>query len=241
MSPELLTIILNVVMIIAILIPAVRGYIRGFVKMALHLFRFVIAFILSAIFAKPIGALLKEKWLGDKFYNTIYEALHSSLEEITNGESMANALPGGIRSILETFGIDVGAEAESALANGEKTLESFSLSISDKLSSVVGAAIGFIAVFLVSLLVLALFSGILSAIVEKLPLIGTLNKLLGFVFGALIGVIVAWLVAQLLVTLLVTFTDVDYSGAVLLNFFHDISPIRWILQLLSQTMLLANG
>ena len=240
MNPELLTILLNLAMIIAILIPAVRGYMRGFVKMAFHLFRFVIAFVLSSCFAKPIGLLLKEKWLGDKFYNTIYDALHSAAGEITGGESMANALPSGIRTILETFGVDVTAEANQALAT-EQTLESFSMNLSDKLASFVGAAIGFVAVFLLSLLVLALFSGILTAIIEKLPLIGKLNKLLGFVFGALIGVIIAWLAAQLIVTALVTFTEVDYSGAVLLNFFHDISPIRWILQLLSETMLWTIG
>ena len=102
-------------------------------------------------------------------------------------------------------------------------------------------AIAFIGLFLISLLVLSLFSGLLSALVEKLPLIGTVNKLLGFAFGALIGVIVAWLLAQLIVTLLVTFTEVDYSGAVLLNFFHDISPIRWLLQLLSESMHLNIG
>ncbi|MBQ9736160.1 MAG: CvpA family protein [Clostridia bacterium] len=233
MSPELITILLNVAMVVAILLPALRGYGRGFVKMTLHLFRFVIAFVLSSIFAKPLGILLKDKWLGDKFYNTIYEALHSSVEQITGGESMVNALPAGIRAILETFGVDVGAEAESAVASGEAMIETFSASIADKLSSFVGVAIAFIGLFLISLLVLSLFSGLLSALVEKLPLIGTVNKLLGFAFGALIGVIVAWLLAQLIVTLLVTFTEVDYSGAVLLNFFHDISPIRWLLQLLS--------
>lgn len=240
MNPELLTILLNLAMIIAILIPAVRGYMRGFVKMAFHLFRFVIAFVLSSCFAKPIGVLLKEKWLGDKFYNTIYEALNSVKGEITGGESIANALPSGIRTLLETFGVDVTAEANQALA-GEQTLESISINLSDKLASFVGGAIGFVAVFLLSLLVLAIFSGILTAIVDKLPLIGKLNKLLGFVFGTLIGLIVAWLAAQLIVTLLVTFTEVDYSGAVLLNFFHDISPIRWILQLVSKTMLLVMG
>ena len=67
MNIEILPLILNVVMILSLLIPTVRGYIRGFVKTALHLLRFLGAFILACVFSKPIGVWIKEKWLGEKF------------------------------------------------------------------------------------------------------------------------------------------------------------------------------
>lgn len=234
MNLNILSIILNVIVLLALLIPAVRGYIRGFVKTALHLCRFLLAFVFACIFSKPLGTLIKEKWLGEKFYDVVWNAVNGAFDGSANG--MAESVPAGFRALLETFGFDVNGAANEAAAEGEIMLESFATSISDKLASIASVALAFVGIFVASLLLLVIFSKLLTFLVEKLPLVRGLNRILGFGVGLLIGVFTAWTAAQLIVFILTTFTQVDYSQAAVLNFFHDISPLRWILQLLAQGM-----
>ena len=234
MNPNTITLILNFIVLLALLIPAVRGWIRGFVKTAVHFLRFLAAFMVSCVFSKPIGAIVKEKWLGNKFYDLIWSAVGETFDGETS--TMADAVPAGLRKLLETFGFDVTGAANDAAAEGERMLENFVSNIADKISSIASVAIAFVAIFIVALIVLALVAKILTVLVEKLPFVRRVNRVLGLLVGLLIGVFVAWVVAQLVVFILTTFTSVDYSNAVILNFFHDISPLRWILQLLANGM-----
>ncbi|MBE6655374.1 MAG: hypothetical protein E7609_00690 [Ruminococcaceae bacterium] len=234
MNMTTVTIVLNVIALLSLLIPAVRGYIRGFVRTAVHLLRFFGAFVLSCVFSKPIGALIKEKWLGEKFYDVIWKAVSDSFDGSAGG--MADAVPSGLRTLLETFGFDVNGAASNAALEGEAMLESFTANVSDKLAGIASVAIAFVGIFVLSLLVLALAAKILTVLVEKIPLVRGLNRILGLGAGLLIGVLTAWTVSQFVVFILTTFTSVDYSQAVVLNFFHDISPLRWILQLMVQSM-----
>jgi len=97
-------------------------------------------------------------------------------------------------------------------------------------------ALAFIAIFLVSLVLLVFVAKLLTFLIEKIPLVRGLNRIAGFGIGLLIGVFTAWTAAQLIVFVLTTFTSVDYSQAAVLNFFHDISPLRWILSLMVKGM-----
>ncbi len=234
MNPSILPIILNVIVLLALLIPAVRGWIRGFVKTALHLLRFLGAFLLSCVFSKPLGTLIKDKWLGAKFYDIVWKAVSESFDGSTG--TLTDSVPAGLRALLETFGFDVNGAASEAASEGEMMLESFATTVSDKLASIASVALAFVGIFIVSLLLLAIFAKFLTFLIEKIPLVRGLNRILGFGIGLLIGVFTAWTVAQLVVFILTTFTSVDYSQAVVLNFFHDISPLRWILQLLANGM-----
>lgn len=234
MNLNIIPIILNVIVLLALLIPAVRGYIRGFVKTALHFFRFLLAFAFSCIFSKALGTLIKEKWLGAKFYDIVSSAVGDSFDG--SAGAMAESVPTGLRALLETFGFDVNGAANEAVAEGETMLESFVSNIADKLASIASVALAFVAIFVVSLLLLVLCSKLLTFLIEKLPLVRGLNRVLGFGVGLLIGIFTAWTVAQLVVFVLTTFTSVDYSQAAILNFFHDISPLRWILQLFANGM-----
>ena len=235
MNLNVLNIILNIIVLLALLIPAVRGWIRGFVRTAVHFLRFLAAFALSSALSKPLGTLIKEKWLGEKFYGILQNAVGESFD----GEigTMTDSVPTGLRALLETFGFDLNGAANDAAAEGERMLESFISTVSDKLANIASVAIAFVGIFVVSLLLLALAAKILTFLVEKIPLVRKLNRILGFVLGLLIGVFVAWVAAQFIVFILTTFTSVDYSEAVILNFFHEISPLRWILQLLANSMM----
>lgn len=234
MSLEFLPIVLNVIVLLSLLIPTVRGFIKGFVYTAMHLLRLLGAFILACVFAKPVGMIIKEKWLGSKFYDIVWNAVSESFDGSADG--MANAVPTGLRALLETFGFDLGGAASDAAANGETMLVSFATNVSDKLANIASVALAFVGLFIVSFILLALAAKLLTFLVEHIPFVRGLNRVLGLAAGLLIGVFTAWTVAQLVVFVLTTFTHVDYSQAVVLNFFHDISPLRWLLQLIAQSM-----
>ena len=228
-----LPIILNVIMLAALLIPAVRGYVAGFVKTALNFFRFFGAVILACVFSKPLGLWIKEKWLGAKFYDLVLNSVKESFDG--SASSAADAVPSGFRALLESFKFDVNGAADTA-AEGEGFLENFVTAVADKLASITSVALAFIAIFLVSLVLLVFVAKLLTFLIEKIPLVRGLNRIAGFGIGLLIGVFTAWTAAQLIVFVLTTFTSVDYSQAAVLNFFHDISPLRWILSLMVKGM-----
>ena len=228
-----LPIILNVIMLAALLIPAVRGYVAGFVKTALNFFRFFGAVILACVFSKPLGLWIKEKWLGAKFYDLVLNSVKESFDG--SASSAADAVPSGFRALLESFKFDVNGAADTA-AEGESFLENFVTAVADKLASITSVALAFIAIFLVSLVLLVFVAKLLTFLIEKIPLVRGLNRIAGFGIGLLIGVFTAWTAAQLIVFVLTTFTSVDYSQAAVLNFFHDISPLRWILSLMGKGM-----
>lgn len=234
MDTSFLPIVLNVIVLLSLVIPIVRGYMNGFVKTVLHLLRFVIAAVVSFIFVKPLGILIKEKWLGGKFYDVVHGAISNSFDGSVDG--MKDAVPAGLKALLETFGFDLGGAANDAAAKGEAMLESFATTVADKLSSIASSALAFVGLFVVSLILVVFITKILAFLVERIPLVRGLNRLLGLLAGAFIGVVIAWTTAQFLVFLLTTFTNVDYSQAGVLNFFHDISPLRWILQIIARSM-----
>lgn len=233
MTSQATSIILSIIVLTALLIPAIRGAVAGFVKTALHLLRFVIAAILAFSFSKLLGTFLKEKWLGAKFYDSIWSALSEKVDFNSATSSMEEAVPSGIRAILSAFDVDVSAIAESAASEGEAMLQSFAQTVSDKIAGIVGVVIAFVAIFVVSLLVLWLVSSLLTTLIERIPLVGGINRVLGFLLGLLLGVGVAWIVSQVLAVFLTTFTEIDYTQIAVLRFFHDISPIRWLLSIIS--------
>lgn len=236
MDPTVISILLNLVVLSALIIPVVRGYLNGFVKTVTRFFRFVIAFTLGFILAKPMGVLLKNWWLGEKFRAIVASAFGDSLDSAADSTGLTDALPSGLRTLLDTFGFDTAGAANDAAQAGEAAVQRFIDTIADNLASITSVALAFVLIVVLSLILLKIFSSVLNFIVEKLPLVRGLNHVLGLGVGALIGIVTAWTVAQLVVFLLTTFTNFDYSQASILSFFHDISPLRWVLQLIARTM-----
>jgi uncharacterized membrane protein required for colicin V production len=234
MSSQITPILLSLIVLAALLIPAIRGAIAGFVKTALNLLRFILSAVIAFSFAKPLGVFLKEKWLGEKFYDMIWKTLSETFDFSSSASSLADSLPAGLRAILEAFGVDVGAMATNAAQEGELMLKSFAQTAADKVATIVGVVISFVVLFFLSILLLWLVSLLLTKLIEKIPFVSGLNRILGFLLGLLIGVVTAWSVAQILAVILTAFTDIDYTQIAVLRFFHDISPIRLILQFITE-------
>lgn len=236
MKPEFVAVLLNLVVLIFLIIPVVRGYLNGFVKTVTRLLRFVVAFVLGVLFAKPLGMLLKNTWLGEKFYGIVESAFGDAFSGAANSQDLTAALPGGLKTLLEAFGFDTAGAADQAAQSGEAMVQNFVDTVADRLASIASVALAFVLIVILSLILLKLFSGLLNFIVQKLPLIRGLNRLLGLGLGVLVGIVVAWMASQTIVFLLTTFTSFDYSQAGVLKFFHEISPLRWVLQLIAHTM-----
>lgn len=221
---------LNAVVLLSLLIPAVRGYLNGFVKTALRLFRFLGAFLLACLFSRPISIYFKERWLEKRFHHLIESSVRKSFDG--SADSMANSVPAGPRALLESLNFSVSDAADNAVSGGTLAVDKFIDKVSETLASATSMVLAFVGIFTVSYFALIFVARILTFLVEKIPIVRSINCLAGLGAGVLVGIFTAWTVAQILVFALTTFTAIDYSQAALLNFFHDISPLRCFFRLM---------
>ena len=223
-------IFLNAIVLLSLVIPAVRGYLNGFVKTALRFFRFLGAFVLACLLSRPISVWLKERWLEKRFYRLIESSVRKSFDG--SADSMADAVPSGSKAFLESLNFNVSNAADSAASEGASALDKFVSEVSGTLASAASVVLAFVGLFIAFYFALILAARGLTVLVERVPIVRGINRLAGLGVGFLVGVFTAWTVAQLLVFTLTTFTEVDYSRAALLNFFHDISPFRLLFRLM---------
>ncbi len=224
-----LQILLNGLLLAVLILPAIRAYYAGFVKTAFRFFRYVVALLLSLLLASPLGALLKRVWLDRRFYDLICGTLKEKVDLSEGADALITALPVGVRRILAVFRFDLDSLVARLEASGEELLFGFAETVSERVSSIVAVLLAFALVFGASLLVLFLLSHFLNFLFERLAFLEKVNRIFGLLLGLSVGVLCASVVSQLTVAVLTTFTDVDYSAAPLLRFFHDISPLRWIM------------
>ena len=234
--PIWLQVLLNGLVLAALIVPTVRAYFAGFVKTTLQFLRYVIALIVSFIFVSPLGALIKNVWLGKWFYKVILKSLEKTVNISEGTDALIAAIPSGIRKILEVFKVDLVAIQGEIETTGEEMIQSFAHTVSDRVAGIVSIILAFVLLFVVSLLLLLLATKLLNYLFQKLKALEKVNRIFGLLVGLLIGFVCASLVAQVLVVILTTFTGFDYSSAPLLWFFHDISPLRWILHLIIRSM-----
>lgn len=230
---EYLHIILDVIIIITLAIPIIQGFRKGFVKMVLRFGKFIVSCVCAGLFCKKLGVWLRDKWI----YQFVYDKINGIVEtEVENGatiDSIAQTLPEGLEETLSTFGVDVGTVAEELAVSSETAIADFTVKVSSYVANIASVVVGFAILLVVSMIVLSIVGAVLNAIVTRIPVVKTINAWLGGAMGVLLGVVTAWGAAQLVVTILGFFAMVDYSDAVILNFFHDVNPLGWIFRLIA--------
>lgn len=222
-----LQLLLNGLMLISVILPAIRACSAGFAKTVLQFFRYLIALALSLLFVSPLGALLKRAWLDRATYDLIYRTVQEKVDLSTEAAAFADALPRGVRRLLAVFRFDLDAALKSIEATGDEMLRAFAKAVSDRVSSIAAALLAFVLVFAASLFVLFLLSRVLRFLLERLAFLERVDRVFGLLLGLAVGVLCASVVSQPIVAILTAFTEVDYSAAPLLRFFHDNSPLRW--------------
>lgn len=231
-----LHIILDLIIVVILAIPIIQGFRRGFVKMLLRVGKFLISCVLACLFCKKLGVWLRDRWIYRFVHEKISDLISAKAEEGATLTHIAESLPEGLEETLSTFGVDVNSVAAEVSESGANAVAEFTDRLAGYVSNIASVVLGFAILFVLFLIVTVIVGRLLNAIVTRLPIIKTLNTWLGGALGVLLGFCYAWGAAQIVVAILGLFAMVDYSGAVILGFFHGVNPLGWLLRLLVSSL-----
>ena len=204
--------LLLVIFFVATIISYTR---KGFVKSIMESGRGTLSLLLAWSFGPKLGAIISEKFLGDKIANRIYNSLASFFDSTAETFDLSQLFAQAPENFVKTvnrFGTDLTAlEAQygNMTAASKDNLLDLSQSIADPVNTLVGNLCGYIIVFIVAYLLLILLTGIISKIFE-LPVLKQINRFLGFILGLVFGVINVLMICYFgtyLLQLLTTFND----------------------------------
>lgn len=176
---EKMGIILDIILIAIIALSIFLGYKKGLIKVAVKLFAFVIALIVTLVLYKPVSNLIIEKTeFDDNIEKVIIENGTKEIQE-NNGELKED---GFIAYIQEYVGNTI-AETQNDIVTSVAEVAAVK---SIELVAIIG-------LFIITRLALVLLTFI-SDIITKLPIIKQFNKLGGTLYGILRGLLIAYFI-----------------------------------------------
>ena len=165
---------------------------NGFVKTAISAVSFILAIILTVMFANPFAEYLKTTSVAETIETAVEDAISDALVGSTIGiDGLLNGESEKFNKMLELAKID--SEELSTwykynvveYSSGESALAS---RIAQPLTDIVTKIIAIIVLFILSLILIAIVARVLN-LVAKLPIIRTANKLLGVLLGAVLALL----------------------------------------------------
>ena len=172
-------IILDIILIALIALSIFLGYKKGLIKLAVKLFAFVIAVVVTLVLYKPVSNLIIEKTeLDDNIKKVIIENGTQEIEE-NNGEIKED----GFMAYMQDYVGDTIAEAQNDIVT----------IVAEVVSVKAINLIAIIGIFVVTRVALILLTFI-SDLITKLPIIKQFNKLGGTVYGVLRGLLIVYFV-----------------------------------------------
>ena len=184
-------IILDIILIGLIALSIFSGYRKGLIKVAVKLFAFLIALVVTLAFYRPVSNLIIEKTeLDEKIQNVIIENGTQEIEE-NNGEVKQD----GFISYMQEYVGDTVAKTQNEIVTN----------IAEVISVKAINLIAIVGIFLLTRLALVVFT-LLSDIITKLPIIKQFNKLGGTIYGVLRGIVLVYFI------LAITFFIVSATG-----------------------------
>ena len=172
-------ILIDIILIAILIISAFLGYKKGLIKLAVKLFAFVIAVVVTLVLYKPVSNLIIEKTeLDDNIKNVIIENGTQEIEE-NNGEIKED----GFMAYMQDYVGDTIAEAQNDIVT----------SVAEVVSVKAINLIAIIGIFVVTRVALILLT-LISDLITKLPIIKQFNKLGGTVYGVLRGLLIVYFV-----------------------------------------------
>ena len=172
-------IILDIILIALIALSIFLGYKKGLIKLAVKLFAFVIAVVVTLVLYKPVSNLIIEKTeLDDNIKDVIIENGTQEIEE-NNGEIKED----GFMAYMQDYVGDTIAEAQNDIVT----------IVAEVVSVKAINLIAIIGIFVVTRVALILLTFI-SDLITKLPIIKQFNKLGGTVYGVLRGLLIVYFV-----------------------------------------------
>lgn len=171
--------LIDIILIVFIGLSILGGYRKGLVKVAVKIFAFLIAVVVTFVLYKPVSNLIIEKTeLDEKIENIIIEKGSQEIQE-SNGEVKEN----GFITYMQHYVGDIVAETQNQFVGN----------LADVVSVKAINLIAIIGIFIITRLALNLLTFILD-IITKLPIINQFNKLGGTIYGSLRGLIVVYFV-----------------------------------------------
>lgn len=172
-------IILDIILIAIIALSIFLGYKKGLIKVAVKLFAFVIALIVTLVLYKPVSNLIIEKTeFDDNIKNVIIENGTKEIED-NNGEIKED----GFISYMQNYVGDTMTEVQNDIVRDVAFVTSIK---AIELISIIG-------LFIVTRVALILLTFI-SDIITKLPILKQFNKLGGTLYGILRGLLIAYFI-----------------------------------------------
>lgn len=174
---------------------------NGMIKTFFGFFGSIIAFVLTAVFARPFGSFLTEKVFYPFFKNRFLDSLSDSTGQSASSLDFLD-LPESARKVLSGFGVETEKLTDYVKSIPETVEESVTESVGRfvvmPIAEAVGYACAFLALFIVFSILIRIVVRLLD-LVAKLPVLNFANTVLGVVAGAVQGVFFAMVIASLLV------------------------------------------
>ena len=172
-------IIIDIILIAIIALSIFLGYKKGLIKVAVKLFAFLIAIIVTLLLYKPVSNLIIEKTEFDEnIKNVIIESGTKEIEE-NNGEIKEDGFMAYMQEYVENTVVETQNDIVTSIAEitSVKAIELITI-------------IGLFILTRVALIILT----VISDIITKIPIIKQFNKLGGTLYGILRGLILVYFV-----------------------------------------------
>lgn len=170
---------MDIILIALITLSIFLGYRKGLIKVAVKLFAFLIAVVVTLVLYKPVSNLIIEKTeLDEKIENVIIENGTQEIEE-NDGEVKED----GFIAYMQDYVGDTVAETQNQIVtNVAKVVSVKAINL-----------IAIIGIFIVTRLALILLT-LISDLITKLPIIKQFNKVGGTIYGVLRGLVLVYFI-----------------------------------------------
>ena len=181
--------IIDLIILIILALCVFLGYKKGLAKCVIKIISFVLALVISFMFFKPVGNLIKEKTeIDDNIKTSITQIIEKDTEE--NGQIKEDSnLP---ESMVEHIN-------EEIKTNVNKTKETVVNTAAEEISNTAVNVIAWIGIFIVVRVALLVITLVFSILTE-VPVLKQVDKIGGIVYGIL----------QATVIILVAFTIISF-------------------------------
>ncbi len=224
-------IIVDIVLVLILVIGFIWGLKAGFIKTVSKPAKFILALVLSFMFAGMIGDGIIKPLISEPVVGKLTEFITAKLSELGEGAD----LPTLIKLAATLAGVEIGELSDAA--GNEETIATIVEAITAPVLSVITTVIAFIVLYIVLKILLGIAFAIVNAIIDN-GVVGVVNRILGCIVMTLLASAVVWglcAISDLILSLPVLAEQEwvsEFTGGWIYGFFKNLSPVDLILSVL---------
>lgn len=221
---------IDILLVAVLAFYVVRHFHYGLMHTVYNIGKFIAAFLLAAIFGRPLAGYLADGVIGDAVTAKVFDKIS---EYVGGSESLSaffNDVPEGFASLVKLFGVDMAAlrEQYGTAEGSEAILRDMAETISYPISGTISAIIAYVAIFVVSLAILSVVVMLLAKI--KLPILTGLDKTLGLLLGLVLGLMNVALISTVVYSGLEFFAAMNENSEIM-NVYYDSFVFKFVYDL----------